>query len=146
MKGMDMIHDATRAPVAEDIEQYMNQPARLLWEDFNYFIQDIYKTSPKIDYSKCSAKPGWNVKYKKTGKSLCTLYPEKDRFIALIVVTLGLVPVIEGMASEFEPEVMQVIKSTKPLNGTLWLMLAVENEASLGNIKKLLLMKQPSGR
>ncbi|WP_423245054.1 DUF3788 family protein [Heliorestis acidaminivorans] len=26
-----------------------------------------------MTYSKCSAQPGWNVKYKKSGKSLCTL-------------------------------------------------------------------------
>ena len=27
---------------------------------------------------------GWNVKYKKSGKSLCTLYPKQGYFVALI--------------------------------------------------------------
>lgn len=39
-----------------------------------------------MDYSTCSFQPGWNVKYKKGGKSLCTLYPMDGYFIALVVV------------------------------------------------------------
>ena len=31
-------------------------------------------------------------------KSLCTLYPEKDSFVVLIVITLDLLPVIEGLS------------------------------------------------
>ena len=29
---------------------------------------------------------GWNLKYQKGGKSLCTLYPMENYFIALIVI------------------------------------------------------------
>ncbi|KAB2952754.1 DUF3788 family protein [Heliorestis acidaminivorans] len=36
-------------------------------------MEEAYQAKPHITYSKCSAQPGWNVKYKKSGKSLCTL-------------------------------------------------------------------------
>lgn len=29
---------------------------------------------------------GWNVKYKKSGKSLCTLYPKQGFFLSLITI------------------------------------------------------------
>ncbi|WP_334291177.1 DUF3788 family protein [Alkaliphilus transvaalensis] len=32
-------------------------------------IEDTYKVKPQVEYSKCSALPGWNVKYKKSVKS-----------------------------------------------------------------------------
>ena len=30
---------------------------------------------------------GWNVKYKKSGKSLCTLYPKHGYFLSLITIS-----------------------------------------------------------
>lgn len=119
----------------------MKGSAQALWQDINSFIQEKYKASPKIAYSKCSAKPGWNVKYQKSGKSLCTLYPEEEGFVALVVILLDLVPIIETMSREFETEILNTLKTAKPFNGTLWLMIPVNKEAVLNNVKQLLLLK-----
>lgn len=81
------------------------------------------------------------MKYAKSGKSLCTLYPEKEGFVTLVVITLDLVPVIGAMSCEFEPEVLKTIESAKPFNGTLWLMIQVEKDTVLENVKQLLLLK-----
>lgn len=53
-----MIQDASYTPSFDEISDYINEPARTLWQDINSFIQLQYKASPKITYSKCSAKPG----------------------------------------------------------------------------------------
>ncbi|SNS27579.1 Protein of unknown function [Anaerovirgula multivorans] len=137
----DLILDGLHTPTYDEICQYISKPARILWQDINSFIQQEYKASPKIAYSKCSGKPGWNVKYKKSNKSLCTLYPEKEGFVVLLVITLELLPVIEAMEKEFETDVLEVIRSAKPFNGTLWLMIPVNKASSLENIKQLLLIK-----
>jgi hypothetical protein len=91
-------------------------------------------------YSKCAGKPGWNVKYHKSGKALCTLYPEKDGFISLVVVTLELAKQIETMANTFKG-IIPIIKSAKPFNGTLWLMIPVSDQELLDNVKELLFSK-----
>lgn len=137
----DLILDGLHVPTYDDICQYISEPARVLWQDINSFIQQEYKASPKIAYSKCSGKPGWNVKYKKSNKSLCTLYPEKEGFVALLVIPLRLLPVIEAVEEEFETDVLEVIRSAKPFNGTLWLMIQVDKASVLENAKKLLLIK-----
>lgn len=141
MVSGDLILDACHTPTYDEINNYVNVSAQFLWDDINSFIQEKYKASPKITYSKCSAKPGWNVKYQKSGKSLCTLYPEKEGFVALVVISPDMVPVIEAMAREFETEVLKTIKSAKPFNRTLWLMIQVNRDAVLNNVKKLLLLK-----
>lgn len=141
MVSGDLILDACHTPTYDEINNYVDGSAQFLWHDINSFIQEKYKASPKITYSKCSAKPGWNVKYQKSGKSLCTLYPEKEGFVALVVISPDMVPVIEAMAREFETEVLKTIKSAKPFNRTLWLMIQVNRDAVLNNIKKLLLLK-----
>lgn len=136
-----MLLDAGHTPSSEEIENYISEPARALWRDMNIFIQEHYKVSPKTTYSKCAAKPGWNVKYAKSGKSICTLYPEENSFTALVVITLDLEPVIDSMSSGLEPGVVELIRSARPFSGTKWLMITVTNKAVLSNVKQLLLLK-----
>jgi hypothetical protein len=76
MVEKDIILDGSHMPAYDEIVDYINLPAQELWRQINHFIQQRYSATPKIMYSKCSGKPGWNVKYQKSGKSLCTLYPE----------------------------------------------------------------------
>ncbi|HYE82294.1 MAG TPA: DUF3788 domain-containing protein [Clostridia bacterium] len=146
MVEKDLILDANHMPTYDEIGEYINLPARELWRQFNHFVQERYKTSPKIMYSVCSGKPGWNVKYQKSGKSLCTLYPEKDCFTALIVITLDLLPVIEALAEELTEEVINIVRGARPFNGTKWLMLKVENDSALKDVKQLLLLKHETNR
>ncbi|MBA1334196.1 MAG: hypothetical protein HPY66_1905 [Firmicutes bacterium] len=141
MAERDLVLDGSYTPTYDEISGYMNEPIRTLWQDLNAYIQQEYKALPRITYSKCSAKPGWNVKYHKSGKSLCTLYPEKESFIALVVVTLDLAPLIEAMSDEYQPAVLEIMRSAKPFNGTLWLMIPVDGHAVLDNVKQLLLLK-----
>jgi len=142
----DLIMNAGHEPTYNEIVNYIDGPGKEMWQDINIFIQDNFKSSPRIAFSKCSGKPGWNVKYQKSGKSVCTLYPEKGGFVILIVVTKGLATVIESMNSEFDLKIMQLIKSTKLFNNTLWLMIQVDSEAIAKDVKKLLLLKHKIGQ
>jgi hypothetical protein len=146
MVEKDIILDGSHMPAYDEIVDYINLPAQELWRQINHFIQQRYNASPKIMYSKCYGKPGWNVKYQKSGKSICTLYPEKDSFVALIVITLDLLPVIEALSEEFTEEILQAIRSAKPFNGTLWLMLQVESDLVLNDVNQLLLLKHETQR
>jgi len=137
----DLILDASHKLAFEELSGYIEEPALSWWLDINAFLQNTYKAKPKMSFSKCSMQKGWNVKYQKSGKSLCTLYPEKESFIVLIVVKLELIPIIEAMKNEFEPVVLDVVKSARPFNGTKWLMINVQSEAILKNARELLVLK-----
>lgn len=141
MPEKDLILDASHVLAYDEIADYIKEPALSWWMDINSFLQKEYKASPRINYSKCSMQKGWNVKYQKSGKSLCTLYPEKESFITLIVIKLELISIIEAMSSEFEPAVLEVVKSARPFNGTKWLMIKVDSEAVMKNVRELLVLK-----
>jgi hypothetical protein len=141
LNGTDMILDGGIMPTFEDITDYINMPARKLWLEMNSFIQEKYAASPKLTYSKCSAKPGWNVKYQKSGKSLCTLYPEKDGFEVLLVIKLDMFPIVEAMGDELSPEVLHIAKAASPFNGTKWLMIPVLDDKILSDVKQLMVLK-----
>ena len=73
------------------------QPTEIELREFvgkEYFINlhnylcDSYIIKPKITYSNCSMDKniwrGWNIKYQKSGKSLCTIYPQQGYFLVLV--------------------------------------------------------------
>jgi hypothetical protein len=56
--------------------------------DLDQHMRDIYKIKPKLAYSNCAMDQniwrGWNIKYQKSGKSLCTIYPQQGYFMVLV--------------------------------------------------------------
>jgi AraC family transcriptional regulator len=82
------LYDNGHEPSDNQIKEFVGTP---LWDDLVGFLQQAYNVKPKLFYSNCSMDQGlwkgWNVKYKKNGKALCTLYPKQDFFMALIAVS-----------------------------------------------------------
>jgi len=72
-------------PSEAEIRDFVNTS---LLDDMDSHMRDMYKVKPKYAYSSCAMDNniwrGWNIKYQKSGKSLCTLYPQQGYFLALI--------------------------------------------------------------
>jgi hypothetical protein len=146
MTKEDLILDASYAPTYNEISGYISKPADVLWEGLNTFIGQEFKASPRITFSKCSGKPGWNVKYHKSGRAVCTLYPEKESFVVLVVIPADLAHLTVAASEDLGPVIPEIIRSAKPFNGTLWLMIPVVCEAVLNGVKQLLLLKRDFNR
>ena len=142
----DLIQNKAVMPSFEAITGAIEPPARAWWQDLNGFLQEQYQSKPKIIYSTCAGKPGWNIKYQKSGKALCTLYPEKNCFVALVVIPLDLVPLVQGAEIPFHPQILDQIRRGKPFNGTFWLMITVNEPAALESVKDLIALKSSMKR
>ncbi|MCL2699343.1 MAG: DUF3788 domain-containing protein, partial [Defluviitaleaceae bacterium] len=72
-------------PSDNQIKEFVNTP---LWDDLADSLRQTYNVKPKLSYSGCAMDSGmwkgWNIKYKKSGKPLCTAYP-KQRYLLLLV-------------------------------------------------------------
>ena len=77
-------------PSSDQVREFVGSP---LWDDLAGFMTQTYKVQPKLSHSSCAMDggywKGWNVKYKKAGKSLCTLYPKQGYILALMPVGLS---------------------------------------------------------
>lgn len=121
-------------PNLEDIDEFINNK---LWRELNDVLQKAYKVSPKVEYSKCSAQPGWNVKYKKGGKSLCTLYPMEGFFIALVTIGNKETNEVEMTLSSYTTNIQDLYKRTPFSCGGRWLMISVTDKAVLNDVINL---------
>ena len=117
--------DRTYCPTQKEVEEYVRNP---VFQTFCTAIKETYKTEAKIEFSSCSMEKGWNIKFKKAGKALCTIYPKESFFIVLVVVGAKEKPVVEDKLSEFSPEIREIYHQTTEGNGQRWLMIPVEEK------------------
>lgn len=124
-----------REPSLEDFDAYIGNP---LWEELNRHLQSFYKASPKRTYSRCGGAPGWNVKYQKSGKSLCTLYPREGGFIALVVIGNKETPETELILPTLSGYVQELYGRVRFVCGGKWLMISTDSADILEDVKKLI--------
>ncbi len=142
-----MLYGSSREPKEENIRDFVGK-AEPLWTELQAYLEDTYHISSKMSYSKCSAQPGWNVKYQKSGKSLCTLYPMEDYFIALVVIGTKEEAEVEAAMTlgVFSGYLQQLYQRTAFSCGGRWLMISVTNREVLDDVKQLIAMRvKPKG-
>ncbi len=130
---------ADAQPNLDDIAQFVDSP---LWGELNTFLQESYDVKPEVAFSGCSAQPGWNVKYRKSGRSLCVLYPMDGFFIALVVIgskeydeTLEVMP-------ECSRYTQDLFQRTEFSAMGRWLMINVTDQAILDDVKRLIQVRR----
>ncbi len=127
-----------KEPTTDQVRDFVGTP---LWDNLTAHMQEAYSVRPTLSHSRCSmdngAWEGWNVKYKKSGKALCTLYPKRGFFVALIAIGAKeaaeadlLIPLCDGYTQD-------LYHRTK--SGAMGKSLAIEvnNENVLNDVKNL---------
>ncbi|MEG0663875.1 MAG: DUF3788 domain-containing protein [Clostridia bacterium] len=129
------LYSQSNKPDISNISSYVNCS---LWNDLCLYIEDAYKVTPSIEYSRCSMETGWNVKYKKSGRSLCTLYPKENSFTCLISIGTKETIETELLIPSFDIYLQELYKNTKPFNGSRWLMINITSKEILDGVKALI--------
>lgn len=125
-------------PSLEEMSGFVKSP---LWGELCLFITETYTMAPKTEYSSCSAQKGWNVKYRKGGKSLCVLYPMDGYFIALVVASEKAQVETELVISGCCEYVRGLYEKTPYFRGSKWLMIDVKDADALRDVKALMALR-----
>ena len=79
-----------------------------LWIELQKYLSDNYDfTRETIFYGK---KYGWTIRYRKSGKTLCSLFPEVGAFIILIVLGKKEVEKVYSEIDKLNSEVKDVLE------------------------------------
>ena len=128
----------SQEPTLEQIASFIDSP---LWNGLCRWSEGAYSIVPKVEYSTCSGAPGWNVKYKKGGRSLCTLYPDAGAYTALVTVGAKEAPEAELLLPSCSDYIRELFARTQTFNGARWLMIRVSDAAVLEDVKKLIRLR-----
>lgn len=122
------LQDKSHCPTLEEIAQFVRNP---IFMKFCLEIKDLYKCSETIEFSRCSWQMGWNIKFKKAGKTLCTIYPKEFYFTVMVVVGKKEKTFVEAILPQFTIELQEIYHHTQEGNGQRWLMIDLENQDDL---------------
>lgn len=98
---------------------------------FDDFVQEImkeYQVEPILEFSKCSMEYGWNLKFKKLGKSLCTIYPKESIFTVMVVIGRKEKNEVEKNLPNYTVGIQELYQNTKEGMGQKWLMIDLEDK------------------
>jgi hypothetical protein len=131
--------DKETPPTPESIAAYIGKEAVAAWDDIIVFLDENYNFTPEAVFG--GKKYGWAIRYRRSGKSLCALCPEKGAFTVLIVIGPK---VIEQLAdlSVFSPGVAATISGAHQYPDGCWLWLRVLSRDDTNDIKRLLQIKK----
>ena len=132
------LYPQLQATTFDQIQAYIHST---FYEQLVLFLEQTYQIKPKLEYSGCSMIPGWNIKYKKKGKAVCTLYPAPGYVTCMLVLSEKLQIQAELFLQGASEPVRQAYWQAKPLMGNRWLVLDVHDQAVLDDIKGLIQIK-----
>jgi hypothetical protein len=129
--------DKEHEPTPQEISNALGarQP---LWQKLTQFILDIYQLSGDLSYG--GKNYGWNFWYRKSGKSLASLYPQQGYFVAQIV--LGKDQVEQALDLKLGKNVRTTLEETPQLHDGRWLFIKVKTEKDVKDIQQLLQVKR----
>jgi hypothetical protein len=129
--------DKSQAPSQEELQAALG-PAFPHWERLTQFIAATYEIPPDLSFG--GKTYGWNLWYRKGGKSLVSLYPQQNSFIAQVV--LGKEQVEKALALPLGEKVGTLLRETPQLHDGKWLWIPVTCEADAADVEQLLLVKR----
>lgn len=130
--------DQSVVPTPAQCAAYAGSP---LWGALCRYLEGAYDTGPVMEYSRCDPG-GWNVKYRKAGRGLCTLYPMGGTFIALVVIGPREQAGAELVLPLCTPEVQRLYRETREGMGQRWLMIEVTAPEVLEDVKRLIALRR----
>lgn len=135
------IRDSRHCPSMEELENYVRTP---LFQQFCGEMQDAYQANVKLEFSGCAWEHGWNVKFRKSGKTLCTLYPRENFFTVLVVIGSKEKEAAESLLPECAGVIQEIYRQTKEGNGQKWLMIDLEDAGKVyDDVKRLIRLRYP---
>jgi len=134
-------YPSTVEPTFDEITAFIGGEAGEKWNALRAHIETTYKAKPKLTYSVCSGKPGWNLKYAKSGQAFGTLYPEQGAFSVFLVVAYKLDDAMRRALPDMSAG-MQEMYANAPdfMKAGRWMMFGLDGDL-IEDYKKIIAVK-----
>lgn len=131
----DMLYPKGKIPREKDFSDYTENP---LFDHFNNYMREAYDAAPSIEYSGCGMRPGWNIKYQKASRGLCTVYPAKGIFTVLVVISAKQEQEAELILQNATDYTKNLYGNAKSSKMGQWLMFDIADDAVLTDVKRMI--------
>lgn len=131
-------------PTEEDLKQLMEEDVFKTWCAINNFIKDNYDMDMQWDNG---GKTGvFELKYRKSGKTFCALYPREKGMRVLIILGKNEREKFETLRKDFSEYINNFYDNTRQYHDGKWLYLDIINNTVIADIERLLFIKKKPNR
>jgi hypothetical protein len=131
----------TQKPTETDIINFISDAdAIFAWKQIKEYLLMHYDLLKETIYY--GEKYGWLVRYRKSGRTIVSLFPETNSFSFLIVYGKKEIDKFSAQESDFLPTIIEVFQNTKKLHDGKWLWIRVTDSSYYEDLKKLITIKR----
>ena len=128
-------------PTSKQVEAWMGKKAFSFWARFSTWIAQSYPKVFTPEWLVGGKQHGWFLRYMKS-KSLCSLIPEKNRFVILIVFGADERAKVEAIRPELSAPTREAYSDATTFHDGKWLSLRVSNARTMEDVQHLLAVKR----
>jgi hypothetical protein len=128
-------------PTPKQIESWMRRRAYGFWTRVSKMIAQSYPDVFTPEWLFGGKKHGWSLRYKKS-KSFCTLIPQKNRFLLVIVFGANERSKVETIRHKLSVRTRKEYDEATTYHDGKWLLLNVDNEDIVADVERLLAVKR----
>ncbi len=133
--------DRTHKPSEKSIITHISsKDAVAAWKQIREYLERNYDLASEIIYY--GDKYGWLIRYRKSGRTIVSLFPERNSFSFLLVFGKKEIDKFSGQEFKFVPAIVKIFKNTPKLHDGKWLWIRVTNTANFEDLKQLLSIKR----
>ena len=112
-----------------------------VWEDVTDHLQRVF---PGCQYEMIyySAQHGWGIRYRHEATLLCTLFPERGAFTALITLDPREYAAALEKINFFNARIREILNQASTLSQGRWLWIQIEDHTDFVGLKMLLDLKK----
>ena len=132
--------DKNHEPDSQDIILFIGDKGVTEWLEMTSFLKKHYDFQPETVFY--GNKYGWTVRYRKSGRTLCSLFPEKGSFTVLITLGKKESELVLSMKSELNSQIFNLVQESRQLRDGRWLWIRILKTNDITDIKRILAAKR----
>lgn len=109
------------------------------WLELRQYLETSYDFVPELFNG---GKHGWAIRYRRSGKTLCNLIPEKGAFTVLVVLGKKEAEKAQAIMDQLNEKIRQLLDSAEQLHDGRWLWIRVRKKGDVKSIIELLKIKR----
>ena len=129
--------DRNQQPDQELINKTIGREVLPVWQEVRAYLEANFPAySPELLYY--NTQQGWALRYRKGAQQLCTLFPERGAFSALIVLSEEEEQLAQERFNYFNARIRELLSRPSTLPQGRWLWLRIEDHTDFVGLRMLL--------
>ena len=132
------MHNKEPLPTLDEMRSFIGDTTH--FNKIFAFIDENYDFNPEIVYG--GKKFGVLIRYRRSGKTLLSLFPEKNCFSCVLVYGKKEVEQFENGKHEFSDNIRAIFDETRQYHDGKWMLIRIEDGTYMGELMEMIKIKK----